>query len=776
MKLQCSCGAKYEFEVTPAMAVEPVRFVCPACGLDASAFLNEQVRQELGLEPAAPPAPAPAPARPAVRLAVSTLPPPTAAVPAPASSAAPHCPKHPGQVAVDKCRVCAKPICPQCMRLFGYVCSPLCKAKAETSGLHVPVYAGLKTRVEARQWGRIALVGWIIGLLLVGGIGFWGWWAWVGSKPRVAFAVRFPELVYSGQSALVAPDQIVFLRGGLLARYQLPTKSEVWSAHLIDGKEIDALVTSQLKEMREAAQRAMMTDPDRIIRVPGPDRLKSQLERAAAAALQLRVMGHNIWVGSPGKLSRYDWDTGKVVKEFPAPGGLIPHGQELLAFVEPVPGQPSVTRINLATGESQTEALGGAAAGSGVKPPAGPGGRGADLAGLPTGVPGRDAGKAMDPAKIAQQAQHLSLPARITLPVILANSQYQERALAELRDSAPGQPASRAPTASSETVTLVPAREGILRFSVRLLERKVVARSAMKAPPAKSAMDGSLTTGKTTEMANEILNDMQRSRGGDVVEEDESRYLARVQPAAGGEGWSKELSGPPALFPLATVNVVVAGKTLVALDQASRQVWETTLNYPLSANPDSDEASVVGQGPCVEHKGGLYVFDQGVLTAFDLATGKVRWSYPSVGIAGLFFDDQDMLYVNTTTAGLDAIRYSRQIDISKNPSNVALKIDPRTGKILWTVHPGGLINYVSGKFIYTVDSFTPPEEDPDGPAPVVTGFEPIPHFSIRRLDPSTGRQLWEYPEERAPLDIRFDQNIIHIVLRKEVEVLKFLAF
>jgi len=799
MKLQCSCGAKYELEVTAAMAEAPVRFVCPACGVDASAFVNGLVRRELGLDTGSPgvptanaamAAPASSGSRPVVRLVTPTPPPPTAAAPAAAAGrptpAAPICAKHPGQAAMEKCRVCGKPICPQCMRLFGYVCSPHCKAKAEASGIQVPVYAGMKARVEARQWRNIAAVGWTIGLLALGALGFWGWYAWVGSQPKVEFSVRFPEAAYSGQSALVGRDQLVFLHGGLLARYNLQTKSEVWSTQLIDGKEIDALVASRIKELRAEAERISQTDPDHTPRVPGPDRLKDRLERAAAAALQLRVVARNLWVGSPGRLSRYDWDTGKVLKEISAPGGLIPYGEELLAFDEAAPGNPKVTHIDLATGELRTESLRGAApelaggAGSSNSLPrtAPAGGRKTDLAGLPTGTPGRDAGKAMDPARIAQQAQHLSLPSRIALPVILANSRYQERALAEMTDATPSQLAPRAQAGPAEMVSLVPTKDGLVRFSVRLVDRKVVTRNAMKAAPAKSALDGNLTTGKTTELANEILNDMQRSRGGDTVEEDQSRYLAQVQPLDGGEGWSGELTGPPALFPLSTVNVVAAGKSLVVLGRAGAKRWEATLNYGLSAGSGawSDETSVVGQGPCVEHKDGLYVFDQGVLTAFELATGKVRWSLPSVGIAGLFFDDRDMLYVNTTTAGLDAIRYSRQIDIGKNPSNVALKIDSRTGKILWSVHPGGLINYVSDQFVYTVHSFTPEEADPDGPAPVDTGFEPQAHLSIQRLDPGTGRKLWEHFEERAPLDVRFDKNTLHIVLKKEVEVLKFVAF
>ncbi len=72
MKIQCPCGAKYTFDVTPAMAREPVKFVCPQCGLDSSEVVNQLVQEELAEQnlPAAPappsvpaPPPKPAPAR-----------------------------------------------------------------------------------------------------------------------------------------------------------------------------------------------------------------------------------------------------------------------------------------------------------------------------------------------------------------------------------------------------------------------------------------------------------------------------------------------------------------------------------------------------------------------------------------------------------------------------------------------------------------------------------------------------------------------------------------
>ena len=66
MKIQCACGAKYAFDVTPEMLQNPVRFVCPSCGRDSSDFVNELIRRELGGQ--TPAAPAPATASPRLKI------------------------------------------------------------------------------------------------------------------------------------------------------------------------------------------------------------------------------------------------------------------------------------------------------------------------------------------------------------------------------------------------------------------------------------------------------------------------------------------------------------------------------------------------------------------------------------------------------------------------------------------------------------------------------------------------------------------------------------
>ena len=793
MKIQCSCGAKYQFDIAPAMVNNPVRFVCPACGVDASEFVDSLVRRELGQtatpagvpQPILGPAPstaklAPAPAAPQPAPAPVPAPAPAATFnPQPASPSHPVCPKHPGQVAAQKCYICSKPICPKCMELFGYVCSPLCRAKAEARGINIPVFQGQKSVIEARFWRKMGRVGAAIGAVLALLLGVWFWYAWFGSEPKPVFSVRFNAPAYSGESFICGKNQIVFLHGATLARYDLKSGKAVWSRELLHPKDFTERATAWLKEMEtQYAQ----SDSTYKLRPPPLEKLVERVARMAAAGLELHVSGQNIWVVSPDKLTRYDWDTGNPLKELPVgsdQGRLIVRGDELM-LVDTDKGLPSLTTVNLATCElqsgnpSQMAKLSGASTNSTT---AGAGAR--EMAGLPTGMPGRDAGKPMDPAQVAEQAQRLSYPARLALPATLAVNANQERALAEMNsdNGRPAQAAAPPQPAATEESSLVPDRDGFIQCSVRLLESRMVARTAMKARPTKSALDH-LTAGNTTDAANEILNDMQRDRGGDRVLEDESRYQVTLRQPGQSQGWTGEVVGPPSLYPLETVNVLAANKLILVFDKSCHKLWQSSLSYNVHGGLGALEpgAAPNGQGPCVEHGDSLYVFDQGVLTAFDLHNGNARWRLPSVGITGLFFGQQGMIYVNTTTADPDTIKYSRQIDISQKAEQVVIKVAPKDGRILWDVEPGGFLNYVSGKFLYTVAFYQPEESDDDNP---YGGGEVInrPAFlRIRRISPKDGHILWEHDQPRAPLDVQFDKNTIRLVFRKEVQVLHYLRF
>jgi len=790
MKVQCSCGAKYEFEITPAMASRPVQFICPACARDASDFVDSLVRNQLGqnVKPAGTPVlvagslnpPMPLSHQPRLTVVASPAATEVESLQSPAQ-AAPEgqpCLKHPGQVATGKCYICSKPICPKCMELFGYVCSPLCKAKAGSHGIEIPIYEGQKSVKEARIWRKVVWLSSSVGVVAAVALGFWFWYAWFGSIPKSVFSVRFPDIAYAGQSALCGErkSQLVFIHGNILARYDLSRKREVWSVNIIDSKKFTAMADEQLKAMQQRNVHLADQGVEELPRLPSSDKMIEQLVRAAEEELVLHVRGENIWVVSEGNLVRYDWNSGKPAKEMAIQGsasGLIAAGDELMA-VDTDSEKPTVTHINLANCDTRTEPLTGREPGTNAGPGEVKGKKSESPAGLPVGMPGRDLGRPMDPAKVAQQAQHMSLPARLALPATIANSMTQERSLAALNGGGRSTPSPALHPQDQLSRSLIPSKDGFIELSVTLLESRIVERSAMKPATGKSALDGNLTAGASMDAASEMLNEMQKSRGGDVVQEDLSRYRVTIRPPHAEAEWSGEVVGPPRLLPLETVNILVANKTIVVLDKSGKKMWESSLAFNIPEGFAAENGMApYGLGPCVERGGSLYVFDQAVLTVFDLKTGNARWRLPSVGITGVFFDDHEMMYVNTTTASPEKIKYSRQIDLAQQASSVVLKVDSRNGRILWTAPQLGLVNYVSGKIVLTVQSYQPDEEDSSTPD---TGFETPPYLRIRRLNPGNGHELWEHFQQRCPLDIGFDKSLIRLVFKKEVQVLKFLAF
>jgi hypothetical protein len=731
MKLQCACGAKYVFEVTPDMLCNPVKFVCQSCGLDSSDFVNELIRRELAEQtPSATATPAP-PSAPqqSPRLKISHSQPP-AAQPQP----------------------------------------------AEAKKIRAPVYAGQTFVAETRFWRKINLLFGSLAAVVVLGIGAWIWYAWFGSVPHTCFSVRFDEPSYSGGSLLVGGDQIVFLHGGTLARYDLKTKKQIWSDELVTAQQIADEVKREDANRSESGSVMLPGQREKMVRV------------GMEQSLSLHGSGENIWVVSPGKLTHYDWNSGRVLQEITISdygGEFTERAGEFLSFHRNTAGGQSVKHINMATGESRTEEIGVSGTAAVAQNPS----RATDASAAQTtgGLPlssSADSEKPLNPQTVAEQAQNLTLPARIALPALLANSEQQQQIANELKDEDSQNPKRTQPAPQPQPglqdFILVPDDDGYVQFTSRLLEEHLVEHEAMKAPPQKSALDsGNVSAMNETAAVNEQLNEMQRNNGGDKIIEDQSRYQVTLRrPDSPDAGWTGEVIGPPSLFPLKTVNVLTAGKTVVVFDKSEKKLWQAELTYDISAGSAGSfqQESSYGEAPCAEQGGTLYVFDSAVLTAFDLATGEARWRIPSVGVVGLFFDDKGMLYVNTTTGNPDDIKYSRQIDVAKKIEAVLLKIDPKTGGILWSVKPGGFISYLSGKFIYTVESYDPNPTDEVELSDSLSGLQKPPFLRIMRINPKDGRVLWDYEQARCPVDVRFNENSIELVFKKEVQVLRYMTF
>jgi hypothetical protein len=599
------------------------------------------------------------------------------------------------------------------MELFGYVCSPLCRAKAVARGLNIPVYPLQKSVVEARRWRLIALIGWGIGAGILALAGIWFWYAWFGSVPKLAYSLALPEMARSGVVRLVDRDQLVFLHGGKLRRVDMGRNLVVWAVTVVDKAEFATRADAALKAMVKEQERRMETDEDaEAAKLPSRDALMEAMAAETMARLKLQVDSRNLWIISGATRTQYDWGTGRTL---------------------------------------QTSAIEGR---EGDNPPP------------------LDSG----------DNPELNYAERLTLPALVAGSRHQQQVNAQL----PGTTAPKAGRAEPNRAQpepggtrVVAAADGSVQFTVTLVERKLVAREAMKPTPKKFALEEGVSAGNSMTVAGEMLNEMQRERGSTVTE-DLSRYRVSVRRAnAGSVAWTGEVTGPPTFHALRTVDLITAGASVIALDHENNMLWQADLNFPVtgvsSAGTTNTSRGQSGFGPCVEQGNTIFVYDAGSLAAFDRGTGKAHWRLPSVGIRGLWFDEKGMVYIDTTTAGLDSVRYSKQINLSEPAAAQILKVDPATGKTLWRQTGAGHIRALWKREIYTVENRLGGNEGGSDLLP--RGEDEQPGFvHIRQIDTGSGKVTWEHAQRRGALDVQCRENSIQLLFPKEVQHLKFLVW
>jgi hypothetical protein len=786
MKIQCNCGTKYAFDVTPEMAANPVSFICQNCGADNSLAVNMLIQQQFpatATESAPPPAPvAPPPpveSKPRMKVAVHVA---TPAAETATESAAPQmCRKHPGHFTSEQCRVCNKPICPQCMVLFGYVCSAFCKNEAEARGIELPIYAhqaGVAARRETRKLGKI-IFGILGGVSLL--VGAYVWYLAAGSRPHVVFAAQFKAPAYNGGGKLFERDLVV-LHGGRLARFDWKDKKEIWGVDFIDMQKIDAeAAEAVVQENADIEQWKKEGGGEFAPRRHSKEEFAKMFLSRAQSDYTLHVHEQNIWLRSDEKLVQYDWATGKAGKEVALKGNIertIVSPEALLIFASTDKGEDLI-KMDWKSGETQTQPLRSrptlaTLTRSNLTNQI----RAALASAARTNALAAQRGAPANPAlKGYKVAQPDPLQVRLAAPAIAANTVQNKRIERALEEDDEREPSFS--FAALDGPQFIPDRGGVVEFSTKLLEKKIVERQAMKAPPKKSALEGTVNQSATVAIANEIFNEFAREATGGVEKEDVSRYeviIKRTSPDA--VETKMEVTGPPEFFPLNTVDLLVAGKTLHVLDKAGKKLWESKLNFDIGGGfgPSlwGDDLIANASAPGVERDGLLYFFDQGVLTCFELTTGNARWRQPTVGVTKLLFDDKGMLYVDTTTGSADKLKYSQQVDISDKSYPVIIKIDPKTGKALWRSERHGRLSHVFGKLVYTMEWHGGDDDDEPTGLGIPGAYTP-PHIRLRRLSASSGEVKWEYYQKRAPLNVDIQKNTIQLVFKKELQVLKFIG-
>jgi outer membrane protein assembly factor BamB len=220
------------------------------------------------------------------------------------------------------------------------------------------------------------------------------------------------------------------------------------------------------------------------------------------------------------------------------------------------------------------------------------------------------------------------------------------------------------------------------------------------------------------------------------------------------------------------VDVLVAGKTVHVFNKKNQKLWEGKLSFPVA---DSVAAGYGGDraiSPCLEEAGSLYMFDKGVLSAFDARTGNVAWRVPSVGISQVVRDNSGKLYVVTTSASPESIQYSQQVRINDKPYPVLMKVDAASGRVLWKADHLGEQCYLSGKYVYVTEARI------SGLDVIGAGGDdsnvPV-HHRIYRVDPSNGKFIWQYYQPRAPGRISVQKNRLLLQFGDEIRVLSYLA-
>ncbi len=629
IKIQCGCGTRYSFEVEPRDGVMPFRVNCPACNADGTEAANQIIAQTPEAEQTT---------QPRLRRQATAAP------------------------AADVPRI------------------PAPKPAVSTSIQRL--------QAEARQTRRI---GWMIAgvlLLVLGLLGAWGWYGFVGSKPRLAFSMKLPGSESGWHTQFMEGGRILLASADRVIVHDLHTHKDLWSTDLPG----------------EAA--ADITRPPQVL-----------------------VDKESIWVCPGDQVVRLDQKSGEVKLMVPIAGQLAsftPTESSLLVVSATDETRRVALRIDLSSGEISRQNI--------------------------------------EVPRAQKHAMPDELPPNVqpTAGVLLAQATEEQKFNKPLD------------AVSSEFFS---AGQNLVELRVKLLEPKVIWVQAIKPRGPSLINDKTSTSTSAAAVEEEVFNDIKRDQTGGVKSIDQSRYEVRLRRWLGDKPveWKGEVSGLPAFFALQTVDLLAAGRSLTVFDKQNNKLFETQLSYPISARFAAENARHLV--PAAERAGVLYFFDQGVLTALALPGGEVQWRLTSIGIGRVQFDDDGLLYVDSTAAAPEEIQYSEQIKFEAT-APVILKVDPHSGKILWQVQKLGQRCFLSGTYVYTVSAEQGGIAMAIGLAEAVNAPRPEApvYFHIRRLDPASGELMWDFFRDEAPEEEAFQQNWFVLRFGNKVQAWKFLTF
>ena len=615
------------------------------------------------------------------------------------------------------------------MEKFGYLCSVQCKHQAEQRGLKVPVYEFQRDYVAKRESQTIYLrAGLAVGaaVLLLGG---WIFYSTVLTKPRLAWSVPIPKKNAGLHARFVAPGKVLQVTSEKIALYQVASGKELWSAPLQGASTVTR--TRKKSAPTEFPIPGMPSMPNLSVPVRADSDDDDRLDFGGLGFGQnsekyVKIIGDDVWICFGNMVRQFDLKTGAARVTVPYQGQLenfMSDKSGLLVVSAEFPDKKFVTTIEPAAGTHRSEEIKLERGGRVFK----------DVDELPAGLPP-------------------------TAAVLLAQ---------EMNGRLSGQEG-----VDRNRTQFIAAGDNVAELQVKLLEENVVAMDAIKRT-TKSKLNANTTAAGSAGLATEIFNEMKRNSGQGVRWENHSKYQVTMKrrPADGAPDWSGELKGNIELYPLKTVDVLMAGKSILVFDKKNQKIKEHPLTFFVHDRFVGGERRR-DDAPCVETNNTLYFFDQGVLTAMDLPGGDVRWRLPSVWISRLNFDNKGAVYVETTTAAPEDIEYSQSVAIAQRVKPLLLKVDAKSGKTVWKTEQTGQDCFVAGNYLYVTKVNSGGLDLSSKGGSLQDGAM---HFRIFRLNPSNGKVVWEYYHKGAPREVDFQDKQILLRYDSELQMLKFMG-
>ncbi|HEX8294732.1 MAG TPA: PQQ-binding-like beta-propeller repeat protein [Chthoniobacteraceae bacterium] len=304
----------------------------------------------------------------------------------------------------------------------------------------------------------------------------------------------------------------------------------------------------------------------------------------------------------------------------------------------------------------------------------------------------------------------------------------------------------------------------LLQLSVRLVERKITERQTITGDTVSDMEEADKkTTGgwgaDAAVIAGVLAKDAEREATGGKELLDESTYEVALQrPFETNLPETRAtVHGRPELFSTATLDLVVAGKELVAFDHGNKKLWQTQLGQPISGALKEGEVPRHGD-PCLEAGDRLYFFDRGFLSAFQRETGQALWRLPAAGIHKIQLDPGGTLYVSTGSgpAGIPQL----------------FQIEAKTGRILWKLEKYDDC-FLSGKDVYATRETRNAEDMVNA---VFDRSKAIQcRWKLYKLSTRDGEPQWEWFQTRRPLSIQTDRKRVSLLFQDELQVLTSLA-